>query len=1322
MPAWRSRVAAANATATVGAPSVGPNCAPETRLLAWLEALLPPLQVRVRGRRLPELAARLAEIAELPEASDDARHELACLAILLVRVIEPLQRELTQLDRRVAEHLDAHARASTAAARRRQLERLIDETAASPAAARADRRALARELDFDALRERLDLDRERKVVTIELALLALAPAVARAGVMGEPEPAQVPTGVRWLAHTQPIARLSAALAQLGPWTSRLACVAAIHACLRALAPLGVRGPADTFPRLDALARAAHEHPWVRASAYACLLTRDPEQARPGIAARLGLTESLADRPARDFLVRRRLVALLSERLDHPADAELLVAAITVDDPSELVRLGHVAALVPLARTHPDELARLAPTLLARPHPDEGGSGPSEPREPGIGPRVRASACRAMVAGLLGRLDDDPPRPALAEHLDLVVTALAEAIVDDTATLVARVACEAAAELCEALVARARPVLAASAGARLVAALHRSLADDAREPVVHDAAAATLESIDEALRPERAELSAALRAVVLAIPPGGVGRAEVPPDLSDPELARVLAHLTRDDWGLDVDRRGAELSIRRGDHLTTRAWRIVHELRHPAANKRQGHAHTHGRRFVGRLRAHPSRLDEVTATVVPGERLHVDAEGGWGRHLPSVDDLLGLPWLRGGGGPGGAPSGEPSGEVVIASSHGLTHVRLTGHLGQRLRARVRLDLDYAALAQLRNRALAAREASERRRYADQLRRAYGIELDFTAHPSPLPGRPTPARLRALFPPSATGLAPVSPLALASGAPELVDLRYFLTLEGNDQASLGLFALGLASVFLGAGYLRRRRIARARAAIPLCIGGWGTRGKSGTERLKAGLFHGLGFRVFAKTTGCEAMFLHAAPLGPQIEIFAFRPYGKATIWEQRELLELAAGLGAEVFLWECMALNPEYVDILQRGWMRDDLATITNTYPDHEDIQGPAGIDVARVIARFIPDQRTVISSELAFNPVLRAEAAARGATLVELGDHDGDLIAADLLGLFPYAEHPRNIALVAELARTLGIDPELAIVTMAEHVYPDLGVLKRYPEVVVAGRRLAFINGCSANERAGFLNNWRRTGCDALAAAGDPARMVMTVVNNRDDRVSRSEVFSRILVRDVSVDAHLLIGTNLAGLRIFLDRALASFAAEQELLDPEGLAAGGPAHDRARARLRGLLARVRAPVDDGWAALARLLELGLAALGRRFDPEAPAARTLAAHVERERQREGPLDHAMVVAELHGDRGFERALAQLSDAAPPADSELAEALARAEVGPPARDEELGQHLRDRAARAIVAARLSTQLEAALARRDPAALEGVTRAVRTAWISLF
>jgi len=68
--------------------------------------------------------------------------------------------------------------------------------------------------------------------------------------------------------------------------------------------------------------------------------------------------------------------------------------------------------------------------------------------------------------------------------------------------------------------------------------------------------------------------------------------------------------------------------------------------------------------------------------------------------------------------------------------------------------------------------------------------------------------------------------------------------------------------------------------------------------------------------------------------------------------------------------------------------------------------------------------------------MRAAAEQRGTRVCALGDLDGELLPADLLALCPYEEHPRNIALVARMAVELGLDPTLAIVTMAEHVEGD----------------------------------------------------------------------------------------------------------------------------------------------------------------------------------------------------------------------------------------------------------------------------------------------
>jgi poly-gamma-glutamate synthase PgsB/CapB len=514
-------------------------------------------------------------------------------------------------------------------------------------------------------------------------------------------------------------------------------------------------------------------------------------------------------------------------------------------------------------------------------------------------------------------------------------------------------------------------------------------------------------------------------------------------------------------------------------------------------------------------------------------------------------------------------------------------------------------------------------------------------------------------------------------------------YFLSLRENGQLALALFLVGFAVVFFVGAYRKRARIARARAQLPLSIGGWGTRGKSGTERLKAAVFHGLGYEVSVKTTGCEAMLIHSVPEEPPHEIFIFRSYDKATIWEQRDVVETAAALRSEVFLWECMALQPEFVELLQHDWMHDDLVTLTNAFPDHEDVQGPSGADVADCITAFIPYASTLITSEVNFLPLFDQRARERGTELHAVPPRAGDLIAEDLLALFPYDEHPRNIALVARMAEQLGVDRHLAIATMAEHVVPDLGVLKTYPPACVRGRVLRFINGMSANERTGFLNNWHRTKLGEKDADAEPHEAVVTVVNNRWDRVARSEVFGRITVEDAVADAHVLIGTNLRGLRRYIDDALRRSCAGIEVVIADDLTTPGGAA-RARDRLARLLARARVPAPLPDRILARI-DLYAAGAGLALAAEhRPAVAQIAARLCAP-PAGAPLELARVRAEVAALLApLDRALVTPPGRVPPGPEVIAPATAA----------DVTHHALRQATRIAVHARLRARLDALFA----------------------
>lgn len=604
-----------------------------------------------------------------------------------------------------------------------------------------------------------------------------------------------------------------------------------------------------------------------------------------------------------------------------------------------------------------------------------------------------------------------------------------------------------------------------------------------------------------------------------------GRTIVVPGLADEvatdaeRVGRVLAVLAQEDFGLELLDKGR---LRRGELIAFRSWRALYEWRHPSSDKRQAFRHWIGRVWRGRTIAPSAIMAELAPTKVPGEPLFQPEDGDWRPWLPLPDMIL--------------SAIDSGGTVSIVTAEGVTELDPPRSFGHRLSARLRLTRRFADLAALRN----WTESSGRppSGYADAVR-GLGVAVRLRPHPD----RELDPQVARFF-----SFAPGALLAV----PALWDqaLVYFSSLYANTLAQLTLFLVLAGGWFFINHWLRNRHMRRARAALPLVVGGWGTRGKSGTERLKAAVFSALGHPLISKTTGNEAMFLHSAPFGEVREMFLFRPYDKATIWEQLNLAVLAHKLGAKIFLWECMGLTPAYVKVLQRHWTRDDIATITNTYPDHEDVQGPAGRNIPEVMTNFIPENSSLITSEEQMRPILVQAARELGTSFASVGWLEAGLIPDEFLARFPYEEHPYNIALVTAMAAELGIAADVAVKEMADRVVQDIGALKVYPEAPVRGRRLEFVLGNSANERFGALGNWTRLGFDRHDPVKEPDLWITTVVNNRADRVPRSRVFASILVKDISADRHVLIGSNLEGLQGFIAEAWAELAPSLTLSPPD----------------------------------------------------------------------------------------------------------------------------------------------------------------------------
>jgi gamma-polyglutamate synthase len=1034
-----------------------------------------------------------------PSPEKAVRHLAALLPTLKARV--------ERLNAQQRLFVQRYAEAGSDASRRSLLLARARELGATGIESWRDRQALSRWFGVDALADRTALQVGRIERTMVFILRSLGRLAARH--LRDSRDA----GDAWRALD-----IEAPLRTLLDWGGDprvgTECFRALARALRELAPsLAMRA---VRPETLAFAyRAALDGSldvWVQREALTLLCVIGPDDVERVLASRL-------QRPldADDLFVRRRAIELVGETIGI-APGLSRTAALVADDPSAHVRQG------------------LAQVLAAMPEDTVQQAWPKIGLHDPV-PAVRAAALLHL--------------PAIAARATLSVDAidwLERSLRDHAASsFVLRVALEVA-----------QDTLAAIAGdeamdghahrasqARVLSAIE-SLHTTAPALPVRRWAAEVRERLwlanDEAASTLAAQLGPRVRQATAGGPPLPVeaqrltaqraGTGDASPSSDDALAGRVLAVLAQRDFGLGLERRGRRLFAWRGHRFGFRTWRLLHEWSAPSPEKRQAHRHTTGRIFRGTIRAPSPILAEVAQTKVPGEPLQIGSEGGWRPYLPLVDELISL-----------LDEDPANGPLRLYTAEGVTEVEPPGSVRGRLAARATLTRRFAEFAAARN--WTEQSPTHPNRYLRML-----TDLGFTVRFGTHPGSQADPAVTRFF-----GLSPIAALPLPEMRARMEN--YFFSAYDNTLHDLAVFTAAGVVAFAAQHWWSNRRLHRAREALPLVIGGWGTRGKSGTERLKAAVFSGLGYSVVSKTTGCEAMVLYGKPYGTLREFFLFRPYDKATIWEQANVVRWAHRVGCEVFLWECMALTPPFVRLMQRSWMRDDFSTLTNTFPDHEDLQGPAGVDVPRVMTQFIPKGRVLFTSEEQMRPILQETADSVGTTLRGVGWLESGLIAPDVLARFPYQEHPDNIALVTALAHELGIERDFALKAMADRVIPDLGVLKTYPPATLSRRVLEFSNGMSANERHGCLGNWTRLGFDVHDPIAEPGTMISTVVNNRADRVARSRVFAGVLVEDIGADLHVLIGTNLDGMRGYLDEAWNRHAGTITLW-PEQAIAGGPA--------------------------------------------------------------------------------------------------------------------------------------------------------------------
>ena len=309
---------------------------------------------------------------------------------------------------------------------------------------------------------------------------------------------------------------------------------------------------------------------------------------------------------------------------------------------------------------------------------------------------------------------------------------------------------------------------------------------------------------------------------------------------------------------------------------------------------------------------------------------------------------------------------------------------------------------------------------------------------------------------------------------------------------------LLYLLLVTAFLHQTLDRYRRFEMARSSIRWRVHVNGIRGKSTTTRYLAAIFREQGYRTFAKTTGSAARIL--LPDGTEQSV---QRKGMPNVNEQVGILRQFSDNGAEAAVVECMAVNPAYGEWLEQKVMQSSIGVITNIRLDHTDYLGETLEEIARSLARAIPNHGILITAEQ--NPTLQAilqqQAEQHGTQLIVV---NGSTIAPESLKAFNHFAIEDNVAIGYAVADQIGLSRQRALAAM-QAAQPDPGAL-RLGTLTHQRKTIHWANLFAVNDRESFVSL-----CERIFTM-HPEAQRMVILNNRHDRQSRVHLFTELALQ------------------------------------------------------------------------------------------------------------------------------------------------------------------------------------------------------------------
>ncbi|MGE5587800.1 MAG: poly-gamma-glutamate synthase PgsB, partial [Clostridia bacterium] len=249
---------------------------------------------------------------------------------------------------------------------------------------------------------------------------------------------------------------------------------------------------------------------------------------------------------------------------------------------------------------------------------------------------------------------------------------------------------------------------------------------------------------------------------------------------------------------------------------------------------------------------------------------------------------------------------------------------------------------------------------------------------------------------------------------------------------------------------------------------------------------------------------------------------RGRGRANIAEQMKVAAIAARRGADALVLECMALEPENQWVSEHRMIRSTIGVITNVRDDHLDVMGPRLWDVARALSLTIPRRGCLVTAERALAGFLQERARAVGASV-----HVADVsaVADEVNEAFPYVSFKENVACALRVCELAGVPREVAISGMLA-ARGDPGAM-RILKIARASGPYILVNAFAANDYTSTSLIWSLIG-RTLTAKGvlrdsGSCLPIVVVMNNRADRIPRTQGLSRLVTQEIRPERVFLIG-------------------------------------------------------------------------------------------------------------------------------------------------------------------------------------------------------